>query len=103
MLETVSSPQGNAASHNSEEFRRQVEFVPPELKPIDGVSSYVYEGVVRHRRNQHARNHFNFSVFYFLLDLDELDTVFNWTPFSANTGSGRPDRHATEASGGRTT
>ena len=93
MLETASSPQGNFASPNSEEVRSQVEFVPPELRPIGGVSSYVYEGIVRHRRNQHARNHFNFSVFYFLLDLDELDTVFNkhwlWSTRGTRYGSFR--------------
>ena len=105
MLETVSSPQGNAASHNSEEFRRQADFVPPELQPIDGVSSYVYEGIVRHRRNQHARNHFNFSVFYFLLDLDELDTVFSkhwlWSTRQTRYGSFRRTDYLKEFSAER--
>ena len=93
MLETASSPQGNATSSSSEEVRSQVEFVPPELRPIGGVSSYIYEGIVRHRRNQHARNHFNFSVFYFLLDLDELDTIFKkhwlWSTRRTRYGSFR--------------
>lgn len=77
MLETASSPQRNVTSQDSKEIRSHADFVPPQLKPIGGVNSYIYEGVVRHRRNQHARNHFNFSIFYFLLDLDELDSVFN--------------------------
>ena len=93
MLETASSPQGNATSPSSEKVRSQVEFVPPELKSIGGVGSYIYEGIVRHRRKQHARNNFNFSVFYFLLDLDELDTVFNkhwlWSTQRTRYGSFR--------------
>jgi len=76
MLNTASSSQGHITSLGLESTS-QVDFAPPELKPIGGVSSYIYEGIVRHRRNQHARNHFNFSVFYFLLDLDELNTVFD--------------------------
>ena len=38
--------------------------------------SYLYEGTVRHRRRLHAENKFKFSAFMFLLDLDELETVF---------------------------
>lgn len=76
MLKTASSPQGNTSPPDTVEIRSKADFVPPQLEPNGGVSSYIYEGVVRHRRNQHARNHFNFSVFYFLLDLDELDSVF---------------------------
>jgi len=78
MLETAPTPpQGESPSQDLAEIESQGAFVAQALEPIDGVSSYIYEGVVRHRRNQHARNHFNFSVFYFLLDLDELDTVFS--------------------------
>jgi len=93
MLETVLSPQGSVTSPNSEDSSSGLEFVPPELKPIGGVSSYIYEGVVRHRRNQHARNHFKFSVFYFLLDLEELNTVFDkhwlWSTRRTRYGSFR--------------
>ena len=38
--------------------------------------SCIYEGTVRHRRRLHADNQFKFAAFMFLLDLDELKTVF---------------------------
>ena len=38
--------------------------------------SCIYEGTVRHRRRLHADNQFKFAAFMFLLDLDELETVF---------------------------
>ena len=91
MLDTASSPQDKTAGPDHGEPQAEVGFAAPMLQPIDGVSSYIYEGVVRHRRKQHARNHFNFSVFYFLLDLDELKTVFNkhwlWSTQRTRLGS----------------
>ncbi len=93
MLETVSSPHEieNLAGSNNGAVR--TDFVPPVLEPIGGVGSYLYQGIVRHRRNQHARNHFKFSVFYFLLDLNELDTVFKkhwlWSTKRTSYGSFR--------------
>ena len=105
MLETASSPQGSVTSPNSHEKRSQVDFVAPELKPIGGLSSYIYEGIVRHRRNRHARNHFKFSVFYFLLDLDELDVVFNkhwlWSTRRRSYGSFRRSDYLKEFSAER--
>ena len=91
MLETTSSPQAVDLEPANNHLRPA--YVPPKLQPIDGVSSYIYEGVVRHRRHQHAPNHFNFSVFYFLLDLDEIETVFNkhwlWSVRKTRYGSFR--------------
>ncbi len=105
MLETVLSARRNPTGADSEEVAPRGDFVPPELKPIGGVSSYLYEGVVRHRRNQHARNHFKFSVFYFLLDLDELETVFDsylmWSTRRTSYGSFRRSDHLKQFSADR--
>ena len=64
---------------------------------IDGDSSYIYEGTVRHRRKLHAHNEFKISTFMFLLDLDELDCVFRsswlWSTCRAAYGRFRRSDH----------
>ena len=58
---------------------------------IHGGSSYIYEGMVRHRRKLHAHNEFKISTFMFLLDLDELDCVFrsSWLWSTCRAAYGR--------------
>ena len=48
------------------------------------LNSFLYEGVIRHRRRTPAENSFKFSAFMFYLDLDELDDVFNSGWFWSN-------------------
>lgn len=43
--------------------------------------SAIYEGTVRHRRNEPKVHQFDFRFFMLLLDLEELDSVFRWQPF----------------------
>lgn len=46
-----------------------------------GLRSAIYEGTVRHRRNGPKKHQFDFRFFMLLLDLDELDDVFEKNPF----------------------
>ena len=41
------------------------------------MQSCIYEGQVRHRRFSPGPHKFSYKLFYVLLDLDELDVVFN--------------------------
>ena len=44
-------------------------------------ASAIYEGTVRHRRNEPKVHQFDFRFFMLLLDLEEVDSVFKWQPF----------------------
>ena len=44
-------------------------------------ASAIYEGTVRHRRNEPKVHQFDFRFFMLLLDLDEIESVFRWQPF----------------------
>jgi len=44
-------------------------------------ASAIYEGTVRHRRNEPKVHQFDFRFFMLLLDLEEVDSVFRWQPF----------------------
>ena len=44
-------------------------------------ASAIYEGTVRHRRNEPKVHQFDFRFFMLLLDLEEIDSVFRWQPF----------------------
>ena len=44
-------------------------------------ASAIYEGTVRHRRNEPKLHQFDFRFFMLLLDLEEVDSLFQWQPF----------------------
>ena len=44
-------------------------------------ASAIYEGTVRHRRNEPKVHQFDFRFFMLLLDLEEIDSLFQWQPF----------------------
>ena len=44
-------------------------------------ASAIYEGTVRHRRNEPKLHQFDFRFFMLLLDLEEIDSLFRWQPF----------------------
>ncbi len=92
MLDTISAA-ADAGTATTEDSPGTRDWIPPLLEPINGVGSHIYEGTVRHRRKQHVRNEFKFSVFMFLLDLDEIETVFDghwlWSTRKTRYGSFR--------------
>ena len=47
-------------------------------------NSWIYEGVIRHRRLTPAKNRFKLSAFMFYLDLDEIDDLFGSGIFWSN-------------------
>lgn len=44
-------------------------------------ASAIYEGTVRHRRNEPKVHQFDFRFFMLFLDLAEIESVFRWQPF----------------------
>ena len=44
-------------------------------------ASAIYEGTVRHRRNEPKLHQFDFRFFMLLLDLEEIESLFRWQPF----------------------
>jgi DUF1365 family protein len=61
------------------------------------LNSCIYEGLIRHRRNAPKKHEFDFRSFLFLLDLDELETVFKrrwlWSTSKFAFARFRQDRH----------
>lgn len=61
-----------------------------QSEPRQRPASCIYEGVVRHVRNEPVRHEFHYPLFMLYLDLDELDSVFRgawlWSSRRPNIG-----------------
>lgn len=72
--------------------------LPRRRLPV--ASSCIYEGLIRHRRNDPVHHQFDFRSFLLMIDLDEVDSVFEsfwlWSTDSFSFARFNADEHLKE-------